>query len=96
MKYKVNGDNIMLLDSYLVPKARFLNELGKIRNLHPLCGIWQRSDGSLCREWAAHNLAYSLGYKRERTKDCDLNLGQKWYVKLAYAVVGTFAMWVIK
>ena len=96
MKYKVFADRVKLLDSYKVPKGHFGRELVGIRNLHPDCPLWQRTDGSLKREWAAHNLAYALGIKREKTKDCDLNFTLKWYMKLAYGVVGTIASWVIK
>ena len=96
MKYKVYDWGVKLIDSYLVPKARFSRELQLIKNLHPGNVIWERSEKSLRREWAAHNLAYALNYKRDRTADCDLNVNQKWYVKLAYFIVGTFALIVIK
>lgn len=96
MKYKILADRVKLMDSYLVSKKKMGRELQSIRNLHPSCGLWQRSEGSLKREWASHNLAYALGIKQEKTKDCDLNYEQNWYVKLAYGVVGTIALWVIK
>jgi len=96
MKYKILGSCVKLIDSYLVPKARFSYELGRIRNLHPTCRLWHRSENSIKREWASHNLAYSLNIKRERTADCDLNYEQKWYVRLAYWIVGNVALLVIK
>ena len=96
MKYKVFADRVKLLDSYLVPKARFCRELVAIRNLHPDCPLWQRSYGSLIREWGTHNLAYAIGARRSKTKDCDLNFTLKWYNNLAYWVVGRFALLVIK
>ena len=96
MKYKVFADRVKLLDSYKVPKVCFGGALKCIRDFHPDCPLWQRTDGSLKREWAAHNLAYALGIKREKTKDCDLNFELSWYMKLAYGVVGTVALWVIK
>ncbi len=96
MRYRIFSDRLKLIDSNVVPKARFSRELGSIRNLHPSCPIWNRSEGSLRREWAAHNLANSLGIRMEKTKDCDLNFGQKWYVKLIYSIVGTIALWLIK
>lgn len=43
-----------------------------------------RSNASLIREWVAHNNLYILGYEQERTKNCDLDYPQKWYVKVAY------------
>ena len=96
MRYRILGDRVKLFDSYLVPKAKMSRELGMIRNLHPTCRLWHRSEGSIKREWASHNLAYSLGIRREKTADADLNYEQKWYNKLAYGVVGTIALWVIK
>ena len=96
MRYKILGDRVKLFDSYLVPKAKFSNELGRIRNLHPTCRLWSRSEASIKREWAAHNLAYSLNIKRNKTADCDLNYELKWYIRLAYWIVGTIALLVIK
>lgn len=96
MKYRIFNDRVKLLESYLVPKGKFSRELAAIRNLHPSCPLWERSEASLKREWAAHNLAYSLGIRRTKTADCDLNYTQKWYNNLIYGVVGTIALWVIK
>ena len=96
MKYKIYGDRVKLYDSYLVSKSKFSRELEKMRNLHPSCRLWFRSEGNIKREIAAHNLAYMLCFKREKTKDCDLDYEPKWYMNLFYAIVGTIALWVIK
>jgi hypothetical protein len=96
MKYKIYGDRVKLLDSYLVSKSDFDYELAKMMNLHPTRLLWMRSERSLIREWASHNLAYNLGIKREKTKDCDLNFEQPWYTRLMYTIVGTIALWLIK
>ena len=96
MKYKIFGDRVKLIDSYLVSKSNFDYELAKMMNLHPTCLLWQRSEASLKREWGAHNLAYDLGIKRNKTKDCDLNYEQPWYTKLMYWIVGNVALWLIK
>ena len=96
MKYKILGDRVKLFDSYLVKKANFQRELDKIRGLHPTCRLWHRSDNSIKREWAAHNLAHSVGIKRDKTSDCDLDYEQKWYHNLAYWIVGNIAFIVIK
>lgn len=96
MKYKIYNDRIKLIGSHLVSKKNFFRELIQIGNLHPSCGIWKRSVNNIRREWAAHNLAYSLGIRRDRTADVDLNFEQKWYEKLAYFVIGSFALLVIK
>lgn len=96
MKYKIYADRVKLFDSYLVPKAKFSRELGSIRNLHPSCRLWKRSENNIRREWAAHNLAYSIGINRGRTTDVDLDYEPKWYHNLIYWVVGNVALWVIK
>lgn len=96
MKYKIFGDRIKLFDSCFIPKDGFQLEIDKIRNFHPTCHLWVRSDKSIRREWAAHNWAYSLGIKRDKTADVDLNFEQKWYTKLFYFVAGSVAMLFIK
>jgi hypothetical protein len=50
----------------------------------------------MAREWAAHNLLWDLNIYRSRTKDIDLNYPQKWYVRLGYFILGSFALLVIK
>lgn len=96
MKYKVYDNRVKLLDSYLVPKAKYGRELQSIRNLHPNLPLWDRSEASMRREWAAHSILYGLGIKRSKTKDCDLNFETKWYHNIIYVVVGMVALWVIK
>ena len=95
-KYNVYESDLKLVNSYLVSKVFFTGILEQLKYEFPEHAIWSRSLNSLRREWASHNLAYSLGFKRDRTADCDLNVGQKWYVKLAYCVVGTIALLFIK
>lgn len=96
MKYKILGNRVKIFDSYLIPKSKFDKELGSIRNLHPSCRLWFRSDANIKREWAAHSWAYSLGICRDKTADCDLDYEPKWYHNLAYWVVGNIALLVIK
>lgn len=96
MKYRVLDNRVKLLNSYLVPKARYTTELNVVRYLEPKCPLWGRGMGSMRREWAVHNLAYSLRIKRSKTKDCDLEYKQKWYAKIGYAIIGTIALWLIK
>ena len=96
MKYKIYGDRVKLFDSYLIPKKKFSRELGMIRNLHPTCRLWKRSENNIRREIAAHILAYNLCINREKTKDTDLDYEPKWYHNFAYWVVGNIALWVIK
>lgn len=96
MKYKIFGDRVKLIDSCFIHKADFDRELNKIRNLHPSCRLWFRSDANIKREWAAHVWAYSLGIRRDKTADCDLDYEPKWYHNFTYWVVGNIALLVIK
>lgn len=96
MKYKVFNNRVKLIDSYRIPKSKYARELQSIRNLHPALPLWNRSEASMRREWAAHVLAYNLGIKRSKTADCDLNFEPKWYHNLIYGAVGTVALWVVK
>lgn len=96
MKYKILGNRVKLIDSYLVPKGDFSRELDKIRNLHPSCRLWFRSEANIKREWAAHNWAHSLNIRREKTESVDLDYEPKWYQNLAYFVIGSIALLVIK
>ena len=96
MTFKILHDRLKLVGSHEVPKGKFGSELRKIRSLHPACPVWGRSEKSLIHEWASHYLAYVLGIRRTKTADCDLNYEIKWYLRLAYDIVGTIALWVIK
>lgn len=51
-----------------------------------------RSRLSLKLELAAHALLYNLHIARERTRDCDLNYPQAWYIRAGYAVCGTIGL----
>lgn len=96
MKYKILGNRVKLFDSCEIPKAKFSRELDKIRNLHPSCRLWFRSEGNIKREWAAHVLAYNLGIRRDKTESVDLEYEQKWWMSLAYFIVGNIALIFIK
>ena len=87
---KVSTGKIKLLSSHKYPKARFQPELERIQNLYPDHAVWHRSMKSLCREWACHNAAYEVGFKREKTADCDLDYPQTWYIRFLYWVAGAF------
>ena len=84
----VTPGRIKLYDSYKVSKRDMLEELTSVRE--QTCGseVWKRSMRSLLAEWTCHNFAYAVGYKRERTKDVDLNYPQKWYASAAYWLLG--------
>lgn len=75
VKYKFSDDGSVLTiyDSYMVSKKDFQKTLNQIKALHGDKKIFERSDFSLKSEWRVHNFLYCVGYKRERTKDADLD-----------------------
>ena len=97
MKYQVTQNNIHIEDSAFISKRNFGVALTTIyiesekENNHSL--VWNRSWSSLELEWAVHNFLYMIGYKRERTKDVDLDYPQKWWMTLAYNILGSLC-WV--
>ena len=97
MRYRVFDNRVKLIDSYLVPKRKFSRELTAIRNLHPDIPLWKtRSIRSMRLEWAAHNLLYDLGIRRTLTADVDLNYELRWYQKVGFGILGSFALLFIK
>ena len=96
MRFRVYPSRIKLYDSAEVSKKDFDKELLTVKELYPEHVIWKRTMRSLKREWAAHNLLYNMGIMKDRTKDVDLDYPQKWYIKVAYFFVGSFALLVIR
>lgn len=92
IKYKITNNNLHLIDSYEVRTRNLMNRnLVSINTLYPDHPLFiNRTHKSMIREWRDHNLLYDLGISRERTKDCDLNYPQKWYVKIGYAILSIF------
>jgi hypothetical protein len=96
MDFKVFPERIKLLNSVSIPKSDFKRELLEIKAYCPNHPVWNRTMKSLRKEWAAHNLAYALGIKRDKTRDADLDYPQKWYVRFIYGIVGCIALWAIR
>ena len=96
MQYTISPTNIHLESSFEVPKSDFERELLSMREEHPDSLVWQRSIGSLKREWAAHNAFHALGLIRRQTADTDLNWPQPFITRLGYLLAGTLAWPFIK
>ena len=91
--YMTNWYKMTIFDSCLVPSKNFLTELNEVKNKTAICPLWdKRSMWSLRCEWAVHNLCYKLKIKRDKTKDVDFEYEQKWYLSLAYYILGTIVM----
>lgn len=92
LDYKVSANCIKLIDSYTIHKrSEMAIILNWIKDKYPDNAVFkQRTINSLIREWRSHNLLYSLHIERDRTKDVDLNIGQKWYYKVCYFILSIF------
>lgn len=89
-------NNIHINDSFAVSKHSFKAVLATYDDDDARAVRAKRSDFSLLTEWAAHNALYNLGIARERTKDVDLQIPQKWYEKIGYPVIGCLVWIFIK
>lgn len=95
MEYRVFDNRIKIFDSYKYSIDQMRIELDNLQELYPDHPIWNRSRMSLKYEWAAHTLLYLLDYKKDKTKDVDLDYPQKWYKRVAYYILGNLAFFVI-
>ena len=89
MKVDTTSDNTCIYDSYRIKRVSDMR--GVLLRTQGLVSedmaIYKRSINSMIREWRVHNLLYSLGIQKDRTKDVDLNINQPWYVRLAYTII---------
>lgn len=88
VQYTITNTNLHIVDSYKLSKKEFRPTLDGIESQKPEYDVWKRSKCGMCLEWAVHNALYGLGIARERTKDCDLDTGQPFWLRAAYAVCG--------
>ena len=70
-----NDPDIKIYDSYKIKdeqlQKEILDKLLYYEEIHP--SDWERTKTSMVNEWYAHNLLYNMNYKRERTRDVDLD-----------------------
>ena len=87
----LSDDEIIIFDSYRVRRIKDMIHIIKIlRVLVESKPVNSRSMFSVICEWRAHNLLYTLGIKRNHTKDVNLELHTKWYMNIIFAIVGLF------
>lgn len=87
--YDVSINNVHIKDSYKITSKSEMKEiLYAIQHKRPECNTFKRSYNSLIAEWRTHNRLYRLGYQKSRTGSVDLNYPLKWYVELAYRILG--------
>ena len=96
MEIRASKNNIQIIDSYEVSKYRFDFVLERIKNgfpTHPV--VLYRTDKSIKKEWAVHNLLYKLGICKARTKHLDINYPLSIAEKITYFLFGRICLMLI-
>lgn len=89
MKILASKNNIQIVDSYEVSKYRFDGIIERIKNGFPNHIVaLNRSNNSIKKEWAVHNLLYKLGLWRNRTQNLDINYPLSDFEKVIYNIFG--------
>ena len=85
--------NEILITDCLQYKAKEVKaEIKKMKEENPDNeGLNGRSTFGYINEWAIHALCYWWGIKRDHTKDADMQFDMKWYIRLAYNLLGPIA-----
>lgn len=92
LKVHVSEDNTTILDSYQVKSPFDMESIiyyikGKSSDD---MAINNRGILGMIHEWRVHNLLYSLGVQKDRTRSVDLNISQPWYIKVIYTILSPF------
>jgi hypothetical protein len=89
VKLHITSDNVMIVDSYKITRLKYmLDVINYIKTIKSTV-ISKRKTLSMLSEWRAHNLLYSIGIERDRTKHCDLNF-ETTFKKFLYIVLSIF------
>ena len=92
MEIKIRKNTVQVTDSFEVSKKDFDGVIDQL-----LCiDILKRSRKSLKYEWAAHNLLYNLGYRREKTGSVDFDFVQTKKDRIRFGILGWIALFFIK
>ena len=91
--YKISDHDLCIYYSYKVKKKDFNPTLVAIEEREPNYAVWKRGKNQMCLEWATHNALYFCHIKQSSTKSVDLEYPQAWYLRCAYAIIGTL-VWV--
>lgn len=90
----VTKNNISIEDSYKIQKKSDMkNILEQIKSLYENEHnevLDNRSIRSMIWEWKSHNLVYSLGLFRDRTRTVDINYPIPGYMNIVYFIASLF------
>lgn len=89
LRVHTSENNTTIFDSYQVKCTEDMKSIlylirDSSKDISP---VDTRGIKDMVREWRAHNLLYSLSIIRNKTKNVDLNSGQKWYTKVGYMLL---------
>lgn len=89
LKVHLSEDNTSIIDSYRIKNYSDMKKfLVSLRNdVSDKYAINKRSLISMISEWRVHNLLYSFGIEKDRTRTVDLNMGQPWYIQFLYFIL---------
>lgn len=74
MTYTYTKNTLTILSGYKTRKRDMRPDLVVAREqTNGETSVFERSIFSLKMEWICHNFLYNIGYKREQTKDVDLD-----------------------
>lgn len=86
-------NNTSIINSYKIKSIKDMKEILNTIRLEVTnsnMAINKRRLYSMINEWRAHNLLYSFGIQRDRTKTVDLDINQPWYMKIIYPIFSLF------
>lgn len=78
----LSSNNIHIEDSYRCKHIKDILKYIKLQD--PKCS---RSLFGMINEWRSHNLLYSFGLYKDRTRSVDLEFNSKWYYSVAYFII---------
>lgn len=93
LKVNLDHDNTCILDSYKVkdmPDMENILWMIQSESEDSEMAVNKRGVWGMVNEWRVHNLLYSLGIQRDRTRSVDLNINQPWYMRLIYTIISPF------
>lgn len=92
LRVTTTENNTNILNSYRVKNIEdMIDILYKIQDKSkPEMAVNKRSIWGMLNEWRTHNLLYSLGIEKDRTKSVGLDYKQPWYMSVAYALISPF------
>lgn len=82
-----DSGNVRIVDSYKIKNEKWMRDI-LFYFIMKTGYKSRRSINSWIREWKAHNRVYKLGMFKKRTKDCDLEEGEKLYRRIIYWIIG--------